>query len=419
MINKIIINIFVLLLLSFLCSTNYIFAAKLLDWNDINVDGTSWSGWSWYPHGANDYGAVGWRYDDGQFVSGNSNWMPRIHEKTDYGNSNSALLDVNERAPSTSIGASLKVYDTGVSNTYQSCWWYFWSDNFGSQGIADNTTDRLSFYFKPTGIKDPQADSSNISTYNIHFGTYLCWPGGSYGAGKDCPTEANGQHYYHYLTVNDDAWLHVLLDRHPQHKRGASLGEVQDNPASPKNYYEYMNSFYLEIRQAQSSPTAYWVDEIELYTSNQDENDISITSVWVGYWPNTDKWEIGFNDNSFSNYNNDSKSTFEIRYSTALITNTNYSSALIIDPVYHEVGTTKQIKRPNSWKRPVWTRFTLPDTIEVGGNRIYFAIKDVSSVANGDGHNAPSSNIHTIDYVIAATSANLLPAAPTGVKIIP
>ncbi|MGB5052698.1 MAG: LamG-like jellyroll fold domain-containing protein, partial [Caldilineaceae bacterium] len=192
-------------------------------------------------------------------------------------------------------------------------------------------------------------------------------------------------------------------------------GEPDDNPAPGRNYFQYMNNFYVEIRYPQEIPTAYWIDEMEFSQTSELENDISISSVWVGYWATTGKWEIGFEDNSFNSvgYNNNSQSTFEIRYSVSPITNANYSSATLITPIYNLNGTGR-INRPNTWKKPTWTQFSLPSLVVQNNSKIYFAIKDVSSTASGDGHNAPSSNIRTIDYNIRPSEPDTEPpTSPT------
>ena len=53
----------------------------LMNWNEVGAEGTTWPGWTWYPGGigqcADDFGSSGWRRDDGQFYSGDSNWYPR------------------------------------------------------------------------------------------------------------------------------------------------------------------------------------------------------------------------------------------------------------------------------------------------------------------------------------------------------
>jgi hypothetical protein len=370
----------------------------LLDWDESGATGRVWPNWLWF-NDASGYGDAGWRRHDAD-----ADWlMPRLHSKTDYGNRVTGEIDTEQRAPGTT-GGSLKISNTGGDST--AAWWFLWRDNFGTQGLANSTTNRLSFYFRPSGFSSTTW-SGDIDSYNAHFGTYLCWS----GAGDGCPKEAAGQHYYHHLTVNPDAWLHVVLDRHPQHQRGDQT-VPSDNPAGSRNYYQHMNGFYLELF-AGSSPQQYWVDEMEFSQADQPENDISISSVWVGYWPSTNKWEMGWQDGSFGTYGNDTGSTFEIRWSTSPITNENFSSANLVQPDFNGVGNNR-VQRPNSWKLPAWTRFSLPVSTPA---TTYFAIKDVSSTGNGDGHNSPSPYIKTIDYRFSAGSNQAPPAQPSSVQV--
>ena len=394
---------------------NDVRADILLDWNEEGAGGTNWPGWTWYPggegNGADDYGSPGWRNNEGRWYSGGSNWMPRIHNKgsdDEHGSANLAVIDDAVRAPSTTHGGSLRVYDPASDAVNRASWWYIFGDTFGMKGLADETTDRFSLYFKPTGMDiDPQLESQEPHNYNIHLGTYLTWE-------PYLPKEAGNQHYYHHLTVHDGTWLHVEFDQHPQHLRG--VGPVPlNNPAGPEHpYFASMNSFYLEICYSSSQATTYWVDEMKFHKTTQPENDISISSVWVGYWPTTDKWEIGWNDGSFvDSYNDYSHSTFEVRYSTAPITNENFETATMIEPEFHEVNETNLVRRANAWKTVAWTRFELPDATEQQYHTIYFAIKDVSVQGEhvsdswpytyGDGHDAPSPYIHTIDYCLRST----------------
>lgn len=411
-------------------------AAVLFDFNESGANGTTWPGWTWIDRnvvnpllpppdnlGVTGYGPAGWTNDSGALVPGTASWFPRVFGKTDYGNINDAIIDISQRAPGTSNGGTLKVYDNGESSIYQSGWWFQHAYNYGTLSLANDASNRLNFYFKPEFTADSGL-TSDPDNGNTHVGTYLCWPGGALG-GEGCPTEAANQHYYHYLTVNPGAWLHVQLDRHPTHQRGMSgAGEPEDDPAFAlygKHYYESMNSFYVEIRYAQSAPTSYLIDEMEVWTQAENQNEISIASVWAGYWEQTGKWEIGFNDNSFNEtgYNSTSQSTFEVRWSILPITNDNYAAASIVEPEYWERTTTNTFRRPNSWKKVAWTRFTLPTEIVENNEMVYFAIKDVSAVFNGDGHDAPSSLIKTIDYAIRPEDTDLTPpSAPGGLSVM-
>lgn len=303
--------------------------------------------------------------------------------------------------------------DINVQPVWIASWWYLFGQSFGAQGLADATTNRLDFYFKYDAVENPLLGTKTPWDANIHIGTYLCWAGGA-SDGSGCPKEAigptgsrfnqAGEHYYHYLTVNPGVWLHVQLDQRPTHARQASgAGEPDNDPvfaAMGKHYFENMNNLYIENRYANQSPTQYWIDEMKLWTQTEPQNEVSISSVWVGFWNSTQKWEIGFNDNSFNatGYGNSSQSTFEVRYSTSPITNENWNSAKPTTPELLRRTGTNTFYRGNPWVKTAWTRFTLPAEVTQSSNIVYFAIKDVSSVANGDGHDSPSQLIKTIDY---------------------
>jgi hypothetical protein len=278
--------------------------------------------------------------------------------------------------------------------------------------MADGDTDRLDMYLKISGMGNPDFSSGTISNANFHIGTYLCWDGGGTGYPAACPNEAGNAHFYHYLSIPDDMWLHVQLDRHPTHQRGKTEPNEPDNDPMydeyGKHYFENMNTFYAEIRYAQAGPTAYWIDEVKLWNQTQTENEDSIGSaVWVGYRPSTDKWEMGFGSVWPGR---PMKATFEVRYSTSPITNANYASATVAEPEYRERGTTNTFTlSDNGWSKQAWTRFTIPDEIEAANNKIYFAIRDVSAISIGDGYDSPTTNIKTIDYALGAASTSVMP----------
>lgn len=403
----------------------------LLNWN--NGNGQTLDYWNWSDNLA--FGNPGWELSTSKnnptLGSGQSYlWGvgARSLNKGDYGRDNSAIIDTNNSAPGT-VGGSLKVFETTGSTDHRSTWWVWYDGQPLSQrGITDSNTDRMSFYLKTEGMNPMPADNGSESiSQNFHIGTYLCGGSGGQGQGDGCPYEGPGnQHYYHYLALNPGAWIHVLLDQHPQHLRDSSV--VSNNPSfttNGMNYFEHLMQFYMEIRFPSSQVTQYNLDELTFYNEPEQQNEESITSLWVGYWPNKDWFEIGFHDESFSTHNDTTWSTFEIRWSTQPITNANYNKATVVEPMFYSgvnyTGANDNlVRRPSSWKRPVWTRFTIPNVASMPV--IYFAVKDVSASGQhtgagypwnrGDGHDAPTSNIKTINYSFGAK-----PLPPTGVSV--
>ncbi|WP_321391018.1 hypothetical protein [uncultured Desulfuromusa sp.] len=391
---------------------------SIYNWNESIDSRTTWTDWTWYPSGANDYGAVGFRKDDGHFYSGDSNWYPRIHEKNDYGQSCLASIDSENIAPSTSTGGSLKVYDDGTGSTQQASYWYMWGDNLGTHGFADSNTDRMDFYLKVNGAAPVDLSAGKILNANMHLGTYLCWEGGGPG-GEDCPVESGNQHYYHYMTLpfGDMPWVHVQIDQHPTHLRNATEPNEPDNdPAYSsrgQHYFESMNTFYLEVRYDQPNLTYYLIDEVNVWNQSQDENEDSIGSqVWVGYWPSTNKWQMGFGSVWPGR---PMMATFEVRWSTSPITNANYSSATVAEPEYRERGSSNTFTLSDGgWSKQAWTQFEIPQSTVESVDKIYFAIRDVSLTANGDGYNSPTKLIKTIDYALSASSTKPTTVMPPG-----
>lgn len=412
----------------------------LFDFNQGS--GQSWPEWSWHTD-LNSYGATGW-YLTGtdpnlglgeNNVRSNQHPMPWTMNKNDTSPNDTASIDTTMRAPSTSSGNSLRVYET-ESGSYNAGWWvYYGGKPLSERNITNNRTNRMSFYLRYDGVNGlPQDGNYDDLGQSFHIGTYLCWD--SAQSGEGCPYEGPGnQHYYHYLALEPGAWVNVVLNQHPQHLRGE--GAVDNNPVSTsgRNYFEQMHQFYMETRYRSGGAgdlASFNVDEIKYYSTLDsdvpNQNDESINSIWVGYWPDEDLWRIGWSDDSFGRSINDyTWSTFELRWSTAPITQANYSSANVVVPEPDSYGGVKYtgeenlIRKSSSWKTFVTTRFKLDDQIESQNRRIYFAVKDVSSAGNhigtvypynraqGDGHDAPTNNITLIDYNGLTTNAPLPP----------
>lgn len=412
------------LFLVFFIANNALPDGYLYQWD--SGSGTSWTGWTYSTDVR--YGRTGYTRNIHTVWMGED--YPEMFEKSSYGDDNLAIIDITERAPSTSSGGSFKVYDTGLTSFNDVAWWVWYGREplSADPGITDSTTNRWEFYIKLQGVAAvPETGAYNaITGDNFQVGTYLCWENGGAG-GEDCPTEGANQHWYHNMKYQSGAWIKTSLDRHPGHRRGACNGSDNsgcvwgdDHPYTEygRHYYEYMHQFYMEVPYDQAGTPSMWLDEMSFRTAS-NENEASVTSLWVGYWPADDYWRMGWMDMSFQTASgpgltSNTWSAFEIRYSTSPITNANWDSATKVSAELYAgtgyTGTTdNSIVRRSSDSYPnVYTRFKLPDAVESGYQTIYFAVKDVSATGShvgsiypwnsGDAHNSPSASVRTIEY---------------------
>jgi len=401
----------------------------LLDWDD--GAGTRFSGWDWDDDIA--YGNPGWLLSDSGPYGGKVNfkWGKGVRSFNKSGRDgkqkNIAYIDLLDKSPSKSSGGNLKITEKSTSALHRSTWWVWYDGKpLSERGITNKRTDRMSFYMKTRGMDGLKDDGGKSSIRNnFHIGTYLCWYGNKNpnGTGDGCPYEGPGnQHYYHYLAINPGTWIHVLLDQHPQHLRGKK-GSLNNNPpfrSYRKNYFEQLSQFYFDIKQTQKKQTSLSIDELVFFSTKDmveaNQNEESITSLWVGYWGDNSVWEIGFQDGSYASHNDNTNSTYEVRWSTLPINNNNFEEAKpIIAKFYSGEKVTGEkdptlIRRQSGWRKNVWTRFTLSENVENKYLKIFFAVRDVSKKGAhkgskwpytfGDGHDAPTSNIKIIDYYL-------------------
>ena len=412
----------------------------LFQWDE--GQGTTMPGWTWHEDGNQVITSnhPGWIVNgDGPFGGAVTfPWgpSPRTFEMGGSSSGAWAKIDPSRRAPSTNCGGSLHIYQDDLDGN-RAAWW-LWYDGMplSERGVVTNEAiDRWSFYIYLEGISGASSEGAG-STF--HMGTYLCKDTGepAYGTGDGCPYEGPGnKHYYHYLQFSPGAWLHVELDEHPQHLRGSFVTE--NNPALAEFGMDYLSSlnqwYFTPVTDEQPGLVSYWLDEMYFYATSDPEecaepqqNNDSITSLWVGYWPETGKWQIFWQDQSYETassqgLNDYTNSTFEVRWSTTPITNANYEQATPIQPEWFSgpqyTGSSEPlIRRVSSWRPAVTTQFELPAQVTSSAAIIYFAIKDVS-IAGGhsgtnwpynrpDGHDAASPYIRTINY-------HLPPAGPS------
>ena len=401
--------------------------STLWDFDDPANSGHNWNGWIWYSRtdtvpnlggtGASSYGNNGW------LKSPNHQQRPSSYDGVGIMSGQFVKTNLPPTNPNSVFQTS-----NDSDGTLQWLWWHGdantgLSKNLGELGLADSTSNRMSFYGYLHGLLDSGNETGTNGSNNLNLGTYLYWSGGSCGdVNESCKA-----HYYHYFNVPNDIWIHFQPDNHPNWQRNNSSQPVE--PAGSSHpYFASMSHYYLQT--SPYTPTAagatITLGDITLWSQTNAENDASICNMWVGYKPATNKWEIGFGDCSIA-YNNASsgelggKTKFEARWSTAPITNANWASVNTITPENFRFGSTNSFRRSNDWYPSAWTRFSLPGGTESVNNKLYFAVKDTSSTADGDYHNAPSSNVKTIDYIIRPDGGTIAPdttppAAPTGLR---
>jgi hypothetical protein len=415
----------------------------LLQWD--NGEEQDFVNWRWNVDIG--YGVGAWILQDDPILGSGSNYLngeqPRSMNKTDYGFDNEASIDKSIFAPTSKEGGgSLHIRSLDIPGSDKRSTWWVWNDGkpLSALGITNANTDRMSFYLKLHNTPTlPESGTLPTSTFDI--GTYLCWDGAGLvsnpgsGTGKGCPYEGPGnQHYYHWIVTNPGAWVHVLLDQNPEHLRGVNQ-HAGNNPSlitDNKSYFMHLHQFYMQQAEVPTEFTEFWVDEVSFYSTIDDheplQNDLSVNSIWVGYWAQTDHWELGFHDQSTQS--SKSIKTYEARWSDKPITNGNWESAALIIPLTNggiEVtGSEFLFRRPNGTKKAAWIKFKVPDSHEAQGNKLHFAVKDVSILGEhqglvypfklGDEEASSSEHVKTINYVIGASNF-IKPAAPQGLEI--
>jgi hypothetical protein len=202
-----------------------------------------------------------------------------------------------------------------------------------------------------------------------------------------------GGHWYHRYCVSGGGWVKFIVDGHPQWNN--SWGSASDSPLGSgaindygASYFDTMYRFYITFGPysgIDTPPYFVMVDEIETSTESEPQNNETINSPSVGWYPDRGEFEISFNDKYLNVAT--SKSTYELRYSFSPITNANFSSCptavILADARFNRLTGSNSGIIVKQWPyyEEVWAPFKLqPEdhSMVTRGSHIYFAIKDVS-----------------------------------------
>lgn len=198
-------------------------------------------------------------------------------------------------------------------------------------------------------------------------------------------------HYYHHMTNRPfGGWIKVEFDASPSHSNTGNfdayhrLGEGgRDAPGNGVDYFTRIDAFALRFHAAEGQPSPYTVLTDSWSMRYQgDENEETITNLGLGHDPHQRSFDISLEDKFRCG---DCTATYEVRYSFSPITNANFESAYAVSKVknhYIEDDSASQyIIKPRAGYNQVWAKVEISQEhmgLFESGNRIYFAVKDLS-----------------------------------------
>jgi hypothetical protein len=177
------------------------------------------------------------------------------------------------------------------------------------KGWRFNTYNRMRFWIKlPEGATPHRTDGRA----NLNVGTYVK----RLRDPDPRSDEAGGDHYYHMINIPAvGAWTQVILNMHPDHRRGDDGGIDPGNLAHPThedeyNYFDTLTRFYIQDERAPATfPADYLLDEIEFYQGPATENDEQVYSLTGTYLPQSNRFIL-----CWGRRKNDTKVRHEVRY---------------------------------------------------------------------------------------------------------
>ena len=184
-----------------------------------------------------------------------------------------------------------------------------------------NTYNRMRFWIKvPEGIS--KADGGRA---NMHVGTYIRSSSGD----KDS-AESGGDHFYHYYNIPyTGEWHQIIVDPHPNHRRGAEGGldeGVLEYPTGERgmNYFDLLTRFYVDMRhELPRVPADFYFDHFEIYKEKERDNIEQVYSVHGTYVPSRNEIIAGWMRNK-----DDNEILHEVRYAFFDIHNGGWNNAI-------------------------------------------------------------------------------------------
>jgi hypothetical protein len=173
-----------------------------------------------------------------------------------------------------------------------------------------NTYNRMQFWIRaPSSAPLHKTDG----TFNVEIGTYV-------KRLKDPDNyndETGGGHYYHQMNIPATGqWTKVVLNAHPNHRRGESGAKDHGFLSHPTgeeayNYFDTLTRFYIQyFRSPSTYPAVHLLDEFEFVKEPRAENDDQVYSLCASYVPDKNRLII-----TWSHRKDQLKIPHEIRYS--------------------------------------------------------------------------------------------------------
>jgi hypothetical protein len=206
---------------------------------------------------------------------------------------------------------------------------------------------------------------------------------------------SKGSHYYHHSSnIPMGGWTKVQFDAHPTHHNSGSRNLHSafsaggyEYPGEPVSYFNNIVTFALRTKFSIDQPISseFYFDEFEVdYV--EFENDETINNIGVGFNPETQQFDISFEDKYRCGK---CSATYVLKYSFEPITNHNFGYAhtpsYITNFNRSKNNESGKIFKPNPGYNLLWAAMDLQEehkTQLTYGRKIYFAVKDISSRIN-------------------------------------